>query len=75
MLTGLYRLTGDTENAQRAAAEASQLRALPMAVLEATGLFAEGEITAAEKMIRAFLLEHGDDIEGMRAASPVSAQL
>jgi tetratricopeptide (TPR) repeat protein len=75
MLTGLYRLTGDTENAQRAAAEASQLRALPMAVLEATGLFAEGEITAAEKMIRAFLLEHGDDIEGMRLLARIGAAL
>jgi tetratricopeptide (TPR) repeat protein len=75
MLAGLYRLTGDSENAQRAAAEATKLRALPTAVLHATGLYAEGELIAAEKTIRAFLLSNGDHIEGMRLLARIGAAL
>jgi tetratricopeptide (TPR) repeat protein len=75
MLAGLHRLTGDSENAQRAAAEAAKLRALPPAVVDATGLFAEGEVVAAEKMIRAFLLRNGDHIEAMRLLARIGAAL
>jgi tetratricopeptide (TPR) repeat protein len=75
MLAGLHRLTGDPDNAARAAAEATKLRALPPAVLDATGLFAEGELVAAEKTIRAFLLEHGDHIEAMRLLARIGMTL
>jgi tetratricopeptide (TPR) repeat protein len=66
MLAGLHRLTRNTDAASGATAEAARLRALPAPVLEATGLFAEGDVLAAEKMIRAFLLQHGDHVEAMR---------
>jgi predicted Zn-dependent protease len=75
MLAGLHRLTGDTQNAQAAAAEAAKLRTLHPIVLDANGLFAEGEIVAAEKMIRAFLLQNGDDIEGMRLLARIGVAL
>jgi tetratricopeptide (TPR) repeat protein len=75
MLAGLHRLTGDNEIAESAAAEATKLRALPPAVLDATGLFAEGEIVAAEKTVRAFLLTHGDHIEAMRLLARIGAAL
>jgi tetratricopeptide (TPR) repeat protein len=66
MLAGLYRLTGNGKTAGLATAEAARLRTLPAPVLEATGLFAEGDLAAAEKITRAFLLQHGDHIEAMR---------
>jgi tetratricopeptide (TPR) repeat protein len=75
MLAGLHRLTGDPESARAAAAEAAKLRALPQAVLDATGLFTEGDVVAAEKMLRAFLLEHGDHIEAMRLLARIGASL
>ncbi len=75
MLAGLHRLIGNVETSERAAAEAAKLRALPSAVLDATGLFAEGERVAAEKMIRAFLLRHGDHIEAMRLLARIGAAM
>ena len=66
MLAGLYRLTGNNKTAGLATAEAAMLRSLPAPVLEATGLLAEGDLAAAEKITRAFLLQHGDHVEAMR---------
>jgi tetratricopeptide (TPR) repeat protein len=66
MLAGLHRMTGDADSGAQAAAEAARLRALPPAVLDAAGLFAEGDLAAAETLIRSFLLQHGDHIEAMR---------
>jgi predicted Zn-dependent protease len=73
MLASLHRITGDTETARRAGAEAARLRALPAPVLEATGLLAEGDLLAAEKMIRPFLLHHGDHIEAMRLLARIGS--
>jgi len=42
MLEGVYRLTGNTSAAAHAAAQVVSLRALPDAVVTATGLFCEG---------------------------------
>ena len=66
MLEGLYRMTGDADNAATAAAHVATLKTLPPEVVTATGLFSDGDLAAAEKMIRAFLLRHGDHIEAMR---------
>jgi tetratricopeptide (TPR) repeat protein len=75
MLEGLYRLSGDAENADRAAAHVAKLKSLPPEVIAATGLFSDGELPAAEKMIRAFLLAHGDHIEAMRLLARIGAAL
>jgi tetratricopeptide (TPR) repeat protein len=66
MLEGLYRMTGQTDNAAVAASQIETLKTLPAEVVTATGLFADGDLEAAESLIRAFLLRHGDHVEGMR---------
>jgi tetratricopeptide (TPR) repeat protein len=66
MLEGLYRMTGQPDNAAMAAGHVAILRKLPPAVVTATGLFMDGDLDAAEPMIRAFLLEHGNQVEAMR---------
>jgi tetratricopeptide (TPR) repeat protein len=75
MLEGLYRLTGDTRNAAFAAAQLARLKSLPSPVITATNLYCDGELVAAEKMIRAFLVEHGDQIEAMRLLARIGFDL
>jgi len=66
MLQRLYSMTGDAKNATTAGEHIALLRRLPPPVMEASSLFSDGELAPAEGIIRAFLLRHGDDIEGMR---------
>jgi tetratricopeptide (TPR) repeat protein len=66
MLEGLYKMVGDDEHRQVAAAHAKKLKLVPPEVITATGLFCEGDLSASEKIIRAFLLRHGDHVEAMR---------
>ncbi|HEY4771926.1 MAG TPA: sulfotransferase [Steroidobacteraceae bacterium] len=66
MLERLYRMTGEIENADMAAGHVATLKRLPPEVVQATSLFSEGELTAAENLIRAYLLKHGNHIEAMR---------
>jgi tetratricopeptide (TPR) repeat protein len=75
MLEGLYRMCGDADNAGRAAAHVAKLKTLPRDVITATGLFSDGDLVPAEKMIRAFLLAHGDHIEAMRLLARIGAAL
>jgi len=66
MLEGLYKMTGDAANAATAAAHVATLKRLPAEVITATSLFSDGDWGPAEQIIRAFLLQHGDHVEGMR---------
>jgi tetratricopeptide (TPR) repeat protein len=66
LLEGLYRMVGDEEHRQLAAAHTKKLKSVPPEVIKATGLFCEGDLVAAENLIRAFLLRHGNHIEAMR---------
>jgi predicted Zn-dependent protease len=66
MLEGLYRLTGDPANAATAAEHVAILKALPPEVVVATSQFSDGDLGSAERLIRAFLLRHGDHPEAMR---------
>jgi tetratricopeptide (TPR) repeat protein len=66
MLEGLYRMTGQPENADMAGSHVATLKKLPQEIVAATGLFLDGELDVAEPMIRTYLLTHGDHIEGMR---------
>jgi len=75
MLEGLYRLIGDARNAAFAAAQVATLKALPLPVMTATNLYCDGDLAAAEKIIRAFLLEHGDHIEAMRLLARIGMDL
>ena len=71
MLEGLYRLTGETEKAETAAAHVAILRKLPPEVVTATSLYSDGELTVAEQMVRAFLLRQGDHPEAMRLLAKI----
>ncbi|HVH84328.1 MAG TPA: tetratricopeptide repeat protein, partial [Steroidobacteraceae bacterium] len=66
MLEGLFRMTGQDTQAAQAAAHLAALKKLPPEVVTATALFADGELGAAEHLIRAFLLQHGHHVEAMR---------
>ncbi len=66
MLEGLYRMTGQAENRAMAAGHVASLQKVPADVVTATGLFMDGDLDAAESLVRAFLLSQGDHVEAMR---------
>ncbi len=66
MLEGLYRLTGDAQNAATAGEHVVTLRGQPVEVVNATGLFHDGDLGPAEQIVRSYLLQHGDQPEAMR---------
>jgi tetratricopeptide (TPR) repeat protein len=66
MLEGLYRMTGDAGNAATAAQHVAVLKRQPPEVVNATSLFSDGELTPAENIVRAYLLQHGNHVEAMR---------
>jgi tetratricopeptide (TPR) repeat protein len=66
MLDGLYRMTGDTESATIAERHVAHLTSLPPPIVHAKVLFGDGEIDAAETLIRRLLVETGDHPEAMR---------
>jgi tetratricopeptide (TPR) repeat protein len=66
MLEGLYRMTGQAENQAMAASHVATLQKIPAEIVTATSLFVDGDLDMAEPMVRAYLLKHGDNVEGMR---------
>ena len=74
MLEGLYRMTGQAENAAAAAAHVATLKKLPAEVVTATALFSDGELAEAEQLIRAFLIKHGHHIEAMRLLARIGIE-
>ncbi len=66
MLEGLYRMNRQADNCAKAASHVATLRKLPREVVTATGLFMDGDLDAAEPLVRAYLLEHGHEVEAMR---------
>jgi tetratricopeptide (TPR) repeat protein len=71
----LFRMTGRPADAENAAAEVAKLAKLPPEILTAFGLFADGEIHAAERIVREYLLAHGDHVEGMRLLAQIGMKL
>jgi len=74
-LAGLYKMTGQTANAATAGAHVEKLAELPPEVVTASTMFADGEIFPAERMIRDFLLKHGDHVEAMRLLAKIGMKL
>jgi tetratricopeptide (TPR) repeat protein len=74
MLEGLYRMTGRADDAAIAAAHVTTLKRLPSEVLTATGLFSDGDISAAEDMVRAYLLKAGNHVEAMRLLARIGIE-
>jgi tetratricopeptide (TPR) repeat protein len=74
MLEGLYRMTGETENAGTAAAHVATLKRLPSEVVHATSLFSDGDLLPAENIVRAYLLKHGNHVEAMRLLARIGIE-
>ncbi|MDB6087079.1 MAG: sulfotransferase, partial [Gammaproteobacteria bacterium] len=74
-LQGLYRATGQTVYAADAARHVANLAALPRQIATAFSMFADGEIEDAERVVRQYLLTHGDHIEGMRLLAQIGMKL
>jgi tetratricopeptide (TPR) repeat protein len=66
LLEGLYRMTGEASNADTAGSHVATLKQIPPDVVAATGFFMDGDLDAAEALIRAWLLKNGDHVEAMR---------
>jgi len=74
-LKELYGSLGQGAQAEMAAAHVTKLASLPPAVVGATNLLAEGEIYAAERMVRQFLLGQPEHVEGMRLLARIGVKL
>jgi len=74
MLEGVYRLVGDAPNAAIAAAHSATLAALPPPIVQATALFADGDVKLAEGIVRAFLIDQGDHPEAMRLLAKIAVE-
>jgi tetratricopeptide (TPR) repeat protein len=74
MLHVLYRMTGDQHNAAAADEHIAVLQKLPLPIIQAGSLFSDGELTPAESIIRAYLLQHGDHAEPMRLLARILIQ-
>ncbi len=74
-LQRLYTMAARRTEADNAAAHVAKLASLPTAIVTARSMFADGEIEAAESMVRRYLLEHGDHIEGMRLLAQIGMKL
>jgi tetratricopeptide (TPR) repeat protein len=66
MLEQLHRMLGDTVQAAAAAQHLATLRQLPAQVVVANSLFADGELSLAEEVIRDYLREDGDNVGALR---------
>jgi len=74
MLERLYRVTGQVENAAKAADQVSILKHLPPEVVRAGSLFSDGDLSAAEKILRAYLLAAGNHVEALRLLARIEHQ-
>ncbi|HEY2402860.1 MAG TPA: sulfotransferase [Steroidobacteraceae bacterium] len=74
-LAALYRAAGRTAEANNAANVAATLDGLPVAVVTANSLFAEGSAQAAEQVIRPFLLENPQHVEAMRLLARIGMHM
>jgi tetratricopeptide (TPR) repeat protein len=73
MLEGLYRMTGDSVKAAMAAEQVSTLRGLPPEVVRAGSLFSDGDLSAAEKILRDYLI-HENHVEASRLLARIARQ-
>ncbi len=65
-LQTLFRMTGQTTNANMAAGHVATLDKLPTEIVTATTMFSDGDLVLAERVVRDYLLKHGNHVEAMR---------
>ena len=74
MLEALCRMTGRTAGRDAAARQLQALQRVPPDVVNAAALFADGELEAAEVLVRSFLIREGDHVEGMRLLAAIGVE-
>jgi tetratricopeptide (TPR) repeat protein len=74
MLERLYRMIGDPRSAAAAAEQISTLKNLPSEVVRAGSLFSDGDLSAAENILRTYLLDAGDHFEALRLLARIEHQ-
>ena len=74
-LQTLYRMQGRMADADRADQQVKNLAALPHEIVTAFSMYADGEIFDAERVVRQYLLAHGDHVEGMRLLAKIGMDL
>jgi tetratricopeptide (TPR) repeat protein len=74
-LAELCRKVGMSAQAENAARQAAHLAKMARPVVTAAGMFAEGNIDGAERLVRQFLQTHNDDIEAMRLLAQIGMKL
>ena len=72
MLEGLYKMVRQDAHRAMAAEHVARLQTMHADVVKATGLFCEGDLLSAEKIIRAFLIAHGEDAEALRLLARIA---
>jgi tetratricopeptide (TPR) repeat protein len=73
-LERLYRMMGEIGGAAAAAQQVSTLRQIPAEVVRAGSLFSDGELSSAEQILRAFLLQAGNHVEALRLLARIEQQ-
>ena len=71
-LRDLYRMRGRSQEAQTAARLCANLERLPGEITAAHGLFADGDIRAAEQVLRRYFETHEDHVDGMRLLARIA---
>ena len=71
-LEHLYRMRGRVKEAEATARFSAKLEKLPREIIAAHGMFVDGEIDSADKLVREYLKSHGDHIEGMRLLARIA---
>jgi predicted Zn-dependent protease len=74
-LSVLYGMAGRKADAANAAENVARLASLPVEIVTAYSMFADGEIDQAERFVRDYLLEHSDHVEGMRLLAQIGVRL
>ena len=71
-LADLYRRCGRTHEADAAARSCAMLEKFPSEIRIAYGMLGDGDIDAAEPLVRDYLLTHPDHIEGLRLLARIA---
>jgi tetratricopeptide (TPR) repeat protein len=74
-LQTLFRITNQAQSAANADSHVAKLAELPPQIVTATGMLEDGELLPAEKIVREYLLKHGNDVEAMRLLAKIGLQL
>ena len=75
MLEQLHRMLGDADQADTAAQHLATLKLLPPEVVVANSLFADGDLVAAEEVIRDYLSQDSGNVGALRLLARIRQEL